>query len=196
MATALSRSGGQIARSRGIGCRVGTLIGAGWLAYGLSTLPNSIRVPGGLIGIVAVVFLLRSSRHLIAMSRSLPPATAAEQAAGRRTWRWFWLNLVAEIVLLNVAINLLAQPALHIYWIPAISLVVGLHFLPMARFFEVPSYWVCAGVMMGVAALTVIALRTSMVSPTTLAASEGIMNALILWATAAWSLRTATRPMG
>ena len=135
MIAEVPRLAGPIARSRAIGCWVGALIGAGWMAYGLSSLPNFVRAPLGLIGLVIVVFLLRWSRQLLAQSRNLPEASFAEHAASRGAWKWFWLNLVAEIVLLNVAIHLPAAPALRPYWIPAISLVVGLHFLPMAKFF-------------------------------------------------------------
>ena len=191
MASEITRSAGQIARSRGIGCWVGTLIGAGWMAFGLSSLPNLVRVPLGLIGLAVVISLLRWSRQLIAASRNLVEATPPEHAASRRAWSWFWLNLVAEIVLLNVAINLLAAPALRVYWIPAISLVVGLHFLPMAKFFGVPSYWICGGAMVGAAALTTLGIRESLLTaPLVLVAIEAIVNAFILWATAAWGLRT------
>ena len=193
MAAATMRSARQIVRSRGIGCRLGALIGAGWMASGLAALPNSVRVPLGLIGLAVVVCLLRASRQLVALSRGLPEATSAEGAASRRAWKWFWLNLVAEIILLNVAIILLGAPELRIYWVPAISLVVGLHFLPMASFFGVPSYRVCGGAMVGVAALTTLGLRSSLVAaPLGLVAAEAVVNAFILWATAAWGLRVTT----
>ena len=193
MSAATTRSVRQIVRSRSIGCWMGSLIGAGWMAYGLSFLPNSVRVPLGLIGLVIVLFLLRWSRQLLASSRNLPEASSAQRAVSRGAWKWFWVNLVAEIVLLNVAVNLLAAPALRIYWIPAISLVVGLHFLPMARFFSVPSYWVCGGAMVMVAALTMLGVRSALVAaPFVLVAVEAIVNAFILWATAAWGLQTTS----
>jgi hypothetical protein len=72
---------------------------------------------------------------LIATARTLSAPDAAARLAARRLWRLFWINFAVEIVLLNVVVNLLARPALHIYWIPAISFIVGLHFLPMASFF-------------------------------------------------------------
>ena len=134
------------------------------------------------------------SGRLIGASRNLPEPTAIEQIAYRRTWRWFWLNLFGEIVLLNVAINLLVAPGLRIYWIPAISLVVGLHFLPMAGFFGVSSYWACGGTMMAVAAATALGVWASVAAPPILVASEAVVNASILWATAAWGLRV-TAPL-
>jgi hypothetical protein len=60
--------------------------------------------------------------------------------------------------LLNLAVNLLRQPAQRVYWIPAISLIVGLHFLPMASFLRVPSYWGCGVAMMGTAIAVTFAI--------------------------------------
>ena len=57
MEAATTRSSAQIARSRGIGAWVGTLIGAGWLAYGLAALPNAVRLPLAVIGLAVVVSL-------------------------------------------------------------------------------------------------------------------------------------------
>ena len=69
-----------------------------------------------------------------------------------------WLNLLVEIVLLNVTINLLAVSPLHFFWIPAISCVVGLQFLPMARFLAVLSYWACGGAFIALAACTAMGI--------------------------------------
>ena len=165
---------------------MGTLIGAGWMASGLTALPNPVRVPLGLAGLGIVGYLLYQSGRMIAASRKLPAPDAAARAANRRVWIWFWLNLLLEVVLLNVAINLLIEPELRIYWIPAISLVVGLHFLPMARFLAVPSYWACGGAMIGTAALTAWGVRAGGTHRApTLVAAEAVVNAGILWTTAA-----------
>jgi hypothetical protein len=161
------------------------------MTYGLQWFPDIIRVTVGLVGLVTVVLLLLASRHLIASAQSLPAPNAAAQSANRCVWTLFWINFAVEIVLLNVAIGLLAQPALHIYWIPAISLVVGLHFLPMASFFRVPSYWVCGAAMIGVAVTITLVLRSEIAPLQLYAAVEALINAVILWSTAAWGIRTA-----
>lgn len=191
MRSVTKRSQSQIMRSRGIGAFVGTLIGGGWMAYGLLWFPDIVRFFVGLVGLVAVVILMAASRRLVASARNLPASNAAAQSTNRRVWTLFWINFVVEIALLNVAIALLADPAMHVYWIPAISLVVGLHFLPMARFFSVPSYWVCGAVMIGVAGTTTLVLRSDVASPELYAAAEALINAVILWSTAAWGIRTA-----
>ena len=185
------RSLAQILRSRGIGARVGTLIGCGWLISGLYDLPNTIRIPLGLLGLATVVPLLRGSRRLIILARSLPAPDAAALAANRRTWTLFWINLGVEIVLINLALVLLSRPALQPYWVPAISFVVGLHFLPMASFFAVPSYWGGGAAMIGTAAAISLAMRSAVVAPPLLIAGEAVGNAVILWSMAAWGLRTA-----
>lgn len=188
----MMRSTGQILRSRGIGARVGTLIGAGWMAYGLIWFPNFVRVLLALLGLTIIVPLLLGSSRLIAASRAQPPPDADALAANRRIWTLFWLNFALEIVLLNIAINLLRAPPLQIYWIPAISFVVGLHFLPMAFFFGARDYWICGGAMIGLAAVATIAIRSGMAAPPAITAVEALLNALILWLTAAKGIRTVT----
>lgn len=181
----------QILRSRGIGAGVGTLIGAGWMAYGILWFPNVTRILIVLLSLTIIVPLLRASRQLVALSRELPAPEAAAQAASRRILMLFWLNFALEIVLLNIAINLLARPALQIYWIPAISFVVGLHFLPMAKFFEVPSYWLCGAAMIFAAFVTFLLIRSGALMPRPVIAAEALVNALILWLTAAKGVRSA-----
>src|SRR3546814_4944362 len=137
-------------------------------------------------GVIAAV-LLQRSRRLIAASRRLPAPNEAQKKANRSIWIKFWINFVFEIVLLNIAITLLSAPSQQVYWVPAISLVVGLHFLPMARFMNVPSYWFCGVVLMLGAAATAFAIGSRAAAPTLLVALESLFNAMVLWATAARS---------
>ena len=161
------------------------------MAYGLLWFPDMVRVLVGLAALVAVILLLVASRQLVISAKNVSAPDAAAQSANRRVWTLFWINFAVEVVLLNVAVGLLAQPALHIYWIPAISLVVGLHFLPMASFFRVPSYWICGAAMIGMAGTITLVLRSEVASPELYAAGEALVNAVILWSTAAWGIRTA-----
>lgn len=188
------RSPAQILRSRAIGARVGTLIGVAWLAFGVSVLVSSARVPIAIIGVVIAAVLLQRARRLLAASHRLPAPDEDQKRTQRMVWIRFWINFVFEIVLLNIAITLLSAPALQVYWVPAISFVVGLHFLPMARFMNVPSYWLCGGALMLGAAVTAAAIRIGAAAPTLLVALESLLNALILWATAAWGLRALAAP--
>jgi hypothetical protein len=160
------------------------------MAYGLIWFPNVVQILLALLGATIVVPLLLRSKGLVDASRNMPAPDTEQLAASRRIWTLFWLNFALEIVLLNIAINLLQAPALRIYWIPAISFVVGLHFLPMAQFFRVPSYWICGAVMMAVAIVATIAIRWGIFLPAAVAAAEALINALILWLTAAKGIRS------
>ncbi len=166
-------------RARGI--IVGALIAFGWAYYGASALGPGLRYPILAIAAALTAALLVAAVGMLRRSRAMPAPSATQAAAGKRAWRWFWLNLVGEIVLLNIAINLLAAPALRIYWIPAISAVVGLHFWPMAYFFRTRSYWfVGAAMMIGAALAAVIAARQADAAPL-VGSVEALANAIILW---------------
>lgn len=177
-------------RGRGLGASVGTLIGAGWLIFALQHLALTPQILFGALGLVVVLWLLACSGRLLVIARRLPAPSAAARATNWRTWTLFWANFSLEIILLNVAINLLNSPALHVYWLPAISLVVGLHFLPLAAIFAAPSYWACGTAMVAVAGATVAAVHRGPSLVQSLVAAEAICNALILWGTAAWSVLT------
>ena len=166
------------------------MIGAGWMVYGLSLCPAVVWIPLGVAGLVSVGWLLRRAQALIGTTGNTAAAEPAARAASRRIWKWFWLNLVVEIVLLNVAVNVLSAPEQRIYWIAAISCVVGLHFLPMAVFMDVPSYWLCGGAMIALALAAAAALAWFSLPGPGVVAAESIGNAFILWATVAWGVRT------
>ncbi|NKF20826.1 hypothetical protein [Solimonas marina] len=191
MNPAPQRSAGQIVRNLAIGIRVGTLIGVAWMAYGVSLLAPAPRMLAGVIGIVIALVLSSRSRRLADVGARMPPPSSEQRAAGRRVWILFWINFALELVLLNIAIRVLGAPQFHLYWIPAISLIVGLHFLPMASFMKVPSYWFCGGAMMIASVVFAVLLHLGIATPTLLLAIEALVNAALLWIVAAWGLRNA-----
>jgi len=78
---------------------------------------------------------------------------------------------VAIFLVANVLVNL-HQPTLVM---PAIAIVVGLHFIPLARWIPVrPYYWTAAG-------LIAVGLAAAWVAPTERAIVTGIGAALVLW---------------
>ena len=180
------------ASGRARGVVVGSLIALGWAYYGASMLPGGVRAVALAASIAVTGTLLVAAFALLRRVRSMPPSTPPEIAAGRRKWRWFWINLVGEIVLLNVAVGLLASPDLRIYWIAAISAVVGLHFLPMAVFFRVRSYWFVGIAMMIVATVTALAIARHPDRAAAITSAEAWANAIILWSSLAIGI-TPTR---
>jgi hypothetical protein len=89
----------------------------------------------------------------------------------------FGLVFAAEGVLIFLAINVLNNLHLGDYAISAIAAIVGLHFLPLARLFRRPMYYV-VGTIMTVAALASIAIPVS-IRISTLSATMSV----ILWIT-------------
>jgi hypothetical protein len=175
------RGSTQALKGRARGVIVGSLIAFGWAAYGVSAFREGVRYT---ILVAAAAFtagLVAGGIALLRQAGAMPAANSAQMTASKRAWRWFWLNLAGEVVLLNIAINLLRAPDLQKYWIPAISAVVGLHFWPMAYFFRTRSYWyVGAAMMIGAAAAAFLAASYSE-SAAEIASAEALANAVILW---------------
>lgn len=167
-------------RGRAIGIGVGASIAFGWCVYATAPLTGAARI-GVLIAAAAITgALLLAASRMLRVAGGAALGSRAEGHANRRAWRLFWLNLAGEIILLNIALNLLAASDLQRFWIPAISLVVGLHFLPMAVFFRQRSYWWVGGAMIAAAAVTALAIARQG-DASLWAHGEGMANALILW---------------
>lgn len=68
-------------------------------------------------------------------------AASPARGAGRNR-RGFWVVFAAEMVLIFVAVNVCISTGHPSLQLPAIAAIVGLHFLPLARIFQIPSYFV------------------------------------------------------
>ena len=175
-------------RARGV--LIGALIAFGWALFGTGALAGATRYALLAVAAAITATLLLSAMTMLRRARALPKATAtAVQAQGsRRAWRLFWLNFAGEVILLNIATALLSAPRLRVFWVPAISLVVGLHFLPMAGFFRVRSYrWVGAAMMVTAAVVAMEILRDRTLA-SALIHGEAIANAAILWSALAFGV--------
>jgi hypothetical protein len=176
-----SRGSRQAASGRARGVIVGSLIALGWWIYGSAIFTPVIRAAVNATALVLTVSLVVSAARTLRHVRSMPVGSPAGVTANRRAWRWFWLNLVGEIVLLNVAVSLLSAPELRVYWIAAISGVVGLHFLPMAVFFRTRSYWFVGIAMMTGAVVAALLIARHAAWADAIARIEALANAVILW---------------
>jgi hypothetical protein len=150
---------------------VGLLFATGWAIYAAKALPPALHPVGIVVAIaITAVLLLASFRLPLVM---IPPI--------RNVWRWFALNLVVEIAMLNVAVSLTIENGRPAYLVPALSIAVGLHFLPMAWMFPGRRYLLTGFAMLGVAALVIAAGPPSIA----IAGLEAAANAVILWGTIA-----------
>ena len=103
--------------------------------------------------------------------------------APKRTGRVILWSSVAEGVGIFVAANVVANLGHPELLLPAIALVVGLHFLPMAYLIPFRPFYLLGGTLVAVAVLAVG--RPDLVG----ARSAGFAAALVLWTAALLALR-------
>jgi len=129
---------------------------------------------------VATVVLLGLCVWRLAALRGISsannPATASK---GKRTGILFGIIFGAECALIAFCAMLLGHLGLGI-WIPiAVAIVVGLHFIPLARVFEVSLYyWTGVLSVLGMIACSLIS------DAGTRLLSAGLVMAAVLWCTA------------
>lgn len=175
---------GSAPQGRAIGALIMTGFGALWMAMGVRVLPRISRdwrvwlAIALLTGILSVtgVKQLRSGRQSDT-SGSRPVVSDAERRAGNRFRIVLWLEWI-PIVAIVVILNSMRRPELIM---PAIALVVGLHFIPLARIFGFPLYYVTGAFMI---ALTLAAFLSQ--DPLRRQAIVGVGCGITLWATAGW----------
>ena len=171
-----------VAHARGViaGAAILTLFGAVWCILALALWPAhpSWSIPAGVM--IAIVLIALCLQRLIAW-RKIPSADDPIAAAkGKRAGMWFGIIFTAEGLLIWLTAMLLNHFGLG-DWIPlAAAVIIGLHFLPLARLFEVPLYyWTGALSVLGMIVCCFIpdaAVRTLYAS---------LIMAAILWLTAA-----------
>ena len=165
---------------RAIGAMFLTFFGGAWI--GLWAWRSFEARAAALAAVAAATFGLfafvygRYRRHRTALAWE--PASAAE----RRRDRWFHAINAGQWIAILVIGNVLANIGLSAWVIPAAMFIVGLHFLPLARLFGNPPYYVTGGALMLLAAAYPFA------------APAGALGAgAILWASALWGVRRNSR---
>lgn len=144
------------ARRKPLGLLVGTLFGAVWAVVATWQWPQPARVTAwAAIALIVVVMAGWIFRHDVGAAIETP---SPQQR--RRTTRGFLLLLVGEIVAMNVAVMLFDHYQRPDWLMPAIAVIVGLHFLPMAPLLRVPVLRGMGSLMAlwGVAAMVALAL--------------------------------------
>ena len=85
-----------------------------------------------------------------------PPATSPEDLAREKsTGKWFGIIFGAEGLGIFIAINIVANIGHPELEVPAIALVVGLHFFPLAKVFRrtIDYYFATYGTLIAIAAM-------------------------------------------
>ena len=171
------------ARGRVTGAAIVTFFGAVWCFLALAFWPAR---PGWIIAAasgVAILLIVFCVQRFMAWRKIPGVDDPVAVAKGKRAGMWFGIIFGAEGLLIWLCATLLEHLGLGI-WIPVvIAVIVGLHFLPLARVFEVPLYyWTGTLCILGAIASSAIpdAVARSL--------SVGFVMAAVLWLTAFWVL--------
>jgi hypothetical protein len=157
--------------------------GAVWLAMGMSAAGMPVRVA---IALVLPVFVLIACLAS-AVRRRVPRLAGPESPEKKEMMRAFVGVNVVQWVAIFGTVNLLRNVQLDGWIVSAIVLIVGAHFLPLARIFGARQHVVTGAALMLCAAVAVVLpapVRDSV---------ECVTAGLILWASAAGALYTAFR---
>lgn len=189
--SALSAGLLQAARrgGRAVGAMFFAVFGGVWLLVGCQLadwhgwLSVAVVLTIALIMVLTAVSVVRKRRDAMRAFR--------QTAEGRRMRRQFRAINVVQWVLVISAVYLLYRFKLDAWTAPAIMLIVGLHFLPLARVFRQPAHYL-TGVI-----LVVTALVYPILSPGGPVSPIGCLIAgIILWLGALWALRPSPGAIG
>jgi hypothetical protein len=171
------------ARGTSIGATIAGGFGAAWLTLGMS----SAGVPLGVaLAVVLPVFVLIAFLGSVARRR-LPKFSEAETPEKKQKMRAFNMVNIAQWLAIFGVINLLRNFHLAAWIVPSIVLIVGAHFIPLARIFQAPQHLKTGIAMMLCAAVAVVL-------PVSVRDTVECMGAgLILWISAAGALYVAFR---
>lgn len=141
--------GASLLRARATGALVCGAFGGGWMFLGLRTGGIDTHTWFAATALCAAGFVLWPVTRLFSL-RHLPSTPA-----GRKLWpsvsKAFWGIVAIELLALNLATSWLRQNG-HANLIPQLmGVVVGLHFLPLAKIFKAPIYyWTGTAMTLGV----------------------------------------------
>lgn len=168
------------------GAAVLTLFGSAWciIAFALWPAHPVWSIPAGsaatLVLLALCIMRLRALRNIPSVD---DPVAAAK---GKRAGMLFGIIFGAEGGLIWLCATLLAHLGLSI-WIPiAVAVIVGLHFIPLARVFDVPLYY-WTGVLCVLGVLGCSLIRDA----STRLLCAGLTMAAVLWLTAVLLLAKA-----
>lgn len=179
---------GDVIAGAGRGALILAMAGSGWLGWGLGTAQAFNAVTGPIFGFASIllwicsIYAIRAGRTL----RRQAPASAAP--ATRFPAKSF--ILVALVEALAIALVLLAAEHFHRFDLAALgcTLVVALHYLPLARIFHAPILKVSGLVITSWCVLSWVLFKSN-----ALVIAVTIGTGILLWATSIAILLRARR---
>jgi hypothetical protein len=178
----------ELTENRVRGCAIGAMIaagfGSGWLFWSLIALQKIAA--GTAIGVELGALALLAAAVYVARQAKRWPRIPADPAMGRR---FAWINVIQWTAIVAVVFGF---SRLHIDACGAatVTMIVGLHYLPLARLFHYPMHYVTGVVLVGWGAMSALLFSQDVVQG---AAASG--TGVILWVSAVVMLVLALRNM-
>ncbi|HEY6490019.1 MAG: hypothetical protein WCC26_07315 [Terracidiphilus sp.] len=171
----------------GRGALVEAMFGAGWLGWGLGEAKAFNGVTGPTFGCLTLL-LLACSIYILRRGRLLRKKYPEVGASGRTTLKWYLVVVLVEIlgILLVMGLaNRLHRPDLAADWC---AMVVGLHFLLLAKIFRAPHL-----VVLGILMTLWCALCWAIFRSNALVISASMGTGVLLWGSCIFTLLRARK---
>jgi len=162
--------------------RFGLLIGIGFGALWANWAVQLLSLGRAGLALVAGATLALAAAALLR-----PVARPAAAPGPRRTWLWYLVVVIGEIAALNLLFLLIERQGWQLYRLPAIGLVIGLHFFPLGQAVRFPGFRLLGAVMVA-AAMAAIAAIALGAAPRLATGLDCLANALLLWGSVALAL--------
>jgi hypothetical protein len=175
----------RMERIRGIsiGATIFGGFGAAWMTMGMTSAGLPVAVALALvIPVFAFIACLGSAAR-----RRLPKLALPETPKKKQMMRAFYMVNIAQWVAIFGVVNLLRNLHLDTWVVSSIVMIVGAHFIPLARIFQAPQH-LKTGIAMMILAAVAVVLPVS-VRDTVECLSAGV----ILWTSGAAALYVAFR---
>jgi hypothetical protein len=167
--------------ARAFGSAVGTiflsLFGAAWI---ILPLINRNSAPALYVPPVSITLLLLWRAGILLRRTAAAARSQMDPGYRRKIGRVFGIVNAVQWTLVFLATTLLPRFGLGWLIVPAIVIIVGLHFFPLARLFDLHLYYATGIALVGWAVVIALASRTTLVPMIT-----AVGTGTLLWVTAA-----------
>jgi hypothetical protein len=138
------------ARPLAIGAIVYAIVGALWvlIAYFVGDVDDTLLLT---IGVPLLLVLIAAAVVTIQRAGASPP----QQTDAAELGKWFGIIFAGEGIAIGVGSGILAGLNLVEWIVPLVALLVGLHFLPLARLLKLPFDYLVGGAIMLLVLLSV-----------------------------------------
>lgn len=135
-----------------------------WGSWSLVGLPPTVGVPIIVVFALSAVAFAVEGIRLFRLARQFPAVdTTSRRAQTKSTGARFGIIFGLEGVLIGAASGVLAAAGMSDYINPVIALIVGLHFIPLARVFErTIDYYIAAWVVLAAGTGVVLLALTAL----------------------------------